>query len=45
MAVPSPLRRLFDYLPPADMVAVPRPGQRYWLPFGRTRCVGVLTNR
>ena len=41
-AVPSPLRRLFDYLPPAEMTAAPKPGQRYLLPFGRGRCVGIL---
>ena len=42
MAVPSPLRRLFDYLPPEEMHAPAQAGQRYLLPFGRGRCVGVL---
>ena len=42
IAVPSPLRRLFDYLPPAEMSAPAQPGQRYLLPFGRGRCVGML---
>ncbi len=41
IAVPSPLRRLFDYLPPAGCKK-PQPGQRYLIPFGRGRSVGVL---
>ena len=44
VAVPSPLRRLFDYLPPPDwdgMAAVP--GIRVEVPFGRRRLVGILT--
>ncbi len=41
VAIPSPLRRFFDYLPPAAQpdVAV---GCRVWVPFGRTRQVGVV---
>lgn len=43
LALPSPLRRLFDYLPPAG---VPRaslqPGMRLRVPFGRREVVGVL---
>ena len=42
IAIPSPLRRLFDYLPPAEMPGAAQVGQRYLLPFGRTRCVGIL---
>ncbi len=42
IAVPSPLRRLFDYLPPPQMSAPALPGQRFLLPFGRGRCVGIL---
>ncbi len=43
LALPSPLRRLFDYLAPAD---VPRsalqPGMRLRVPFGRREMIGVL---
>lgn len=51
VALPSPLRRFFDYLPPvstgsvaAGSVAVEDllPGQRLWVPFGRRELVGVL---
>ncbi|WP_210398172.1 primosomal protein N' [Motiliproteus sediminis] len=43
MALPSPLRRCFDYLPP-DGVAGEclRPGVRLRVPFGRREVVGVL---
>ncbi len=41
IAVPSPLRRLFDYLPPREAVTL-RPGQRFLVPFGRSRIVGIL---
>ena len=41
IAVPSPLRRLFDYLPPNNSQNY-MPGQRYLVPFGRGRAVGVL---
>ncbi len=43
IAIDTPLRRLFDYLPPADLKADPLlPGTRLWVPFGRRRIVGVL---
>jgi primosomal protein N' (replication factor Y) (superfamily II helicase) len=42
IAIPSPLRRLFDYLPPRDQLSVPVPGQRFLVPFGRGKMVGVL---
>ena len=44
MAVDTPLRRLFDYLPPAlpAGAAQPRPGMRVRVPFGRRRLVGVV---
>ncbi|HEY0633855.1 MAG TPA: primosomal protein N', partial [Gammaproteobacteria bacterium] len=42
IAVPSPLHRLFDYLPPLAAHPLPRPGQRVRVPFGRGECVGVL---
>jgi primosomal protein N' (replication factor Y) len=43
VAIDAPLRRLFDYLAPADAdPAALRPGVRLWVPFGRRRVVGVL---
>jgi primosomal protein N' (replication factor Y) (superfamily II helicase) len=46
VAVPSPLRRSFDYLPPASLspeqVAALRPGVRVLVPFGRREVTGVL---
>ncbi len=42
IAVPSPLRRLFDYRAPADCPHPPRPGQRYRVPFGRGSTIGIL---
>jgi primosomal protein N' (replication factor Y) len=39
VALDTPLRRLFDYLPPAAPVAV---GQRVRVPFGRQRLVGLV---
>ncbi|MFU8838341.1 MAG: primosomal protein N', partial [Thiohalomonadaceae bacterium] len=44
IAIPSPLRRLFDYLPPPQMSAPAIPGQRYLLPFGRSTTVGILVD-
>lgn len=41
IAVPSPLRRLFDYLPPHQGSHF-LPGQRFVIPFGRGRTVGIL---
>ncbi|SEK53766.1 replication restart DNA helicase PriA [Atopomonas hussainii] len=43
LALPSPLRRLFDYLPPLGCnPALLRPGVRLRVPFGRREVVGVL---
>src|SRR5690348_1968746 len=43
VAVPSPLYRDFDYLPPADTdPAALQPGVRLKVPFGRRELVGVL---
>lgn len=43
LALPSPLRRLFDYLPPQGVdTAILRPGMRLKVPFGRREVVGVL---
>jgi primosomal protein N' (replication factor Y) len=41
VAVPSPLRRLFDYLPPLDGPPPP-PGTRVRVPFGSGRKVGLV---
>ncbi|HEY5790274.1 MAG TPA: primosomal protein N', partial [Gammaproteobacteria bacterium] len=42
VALPVPLRRLFDYLPPAAGGALPAPGSRVLVPFGRRRLVGLV---
>ena len=42
VALDTPLRRLFDYLPPAypGALQLPAPGSRVRVPFGRQRLVG-----
>lgn len=43
LALPSPLRRLFDYrAPPGVPPALLQPGVRLRVPFGRREVVGVL---
>lgn len=42
VAVPSPLRRLFDYLPPSTSPEDVQPGARVRVPFGRRQVVGVV---
>ncbi|EAR61425.1 primosomal protein N' [Neptuniibacter caesariensis] len=43
LAIPSPLRRLFDYLPPEGIsVENLQPGIRVIAPFGRREVIGVL---
>ena len=42
VAVPSPLRRLFDYLPSENNTRTPRPGCRVKVPFGRRQVIGVV---
>ncbi|GAB6047876.1 primosomal protein N' [Methyloparacoccus murrellii] len=43
VAIPAPLHRLFDYLPPPDVPAERlKPGIRLELPFGHSRKVGML---
>jgi primosomal protein N' (replication factor Y) len=42
IAVPSPLHRLFDYLPPRNPHPAPLAGQRVRVPFGKGECVGIL---
>ncbi|MGC3981556.1 MAG: primosomal protein N' [Steroidobacteraceae bacterium] len=45
IALDTPLRRLFDYLPPAHCDTTQlQPGVRLWVPFGRRRLVGVLVS-
>jgi primosomal protein N' (replication factor Y) (superfamily II helicase) len=41
VALDTPLRRLFDYLPPRD-APLPEVGARVRVPFGRQRLVGVV---
>jgi primosomal protein N' (replication factor Y) len=42
IALDTPLRRVFDYLPPAQTRAAPPLGVRVLVPFGRQRLIGVL---
>ena len=42
IALDTPLRRLFDYLPPREPQATPMIGARVRVPFGRQRLVGVV---
>ncbi|GAB7530936.1 primosomal protein N' [Pseudomonas sp. 3A(2025)] len=43
LALPSPLRRLFDYLAPAGVTrAALQPGMRLRVPFGRREMIGIL---
>jgi primosomal protein N' (replication factor Y) len=44
VALDTPLRRIFDYLPPprSPPPATPRPGVRVSVPFGRQRLIGIL---
>ena len=46
LVIPTPLRRLFDYLPPAGMTATElaslQPGVRLRVPFGRREVTGYL---
>ena len=42
IALDTPLRRVFDYLPP-DLIRDPiRPGVRVRVPFGRRQIIGIL---
>jgi primosomal protein N' (replication factor Y) len=43
VALDTPLRRLFDYLPPPQGTVQPAVGARVRIPFGRQRRVGVIT--
>ncbi|TAL02732.1 MAG: primosomal protein N', partial [Porticoccaceae bacterium] len=42
IAVPSPLRRLFDYLPPATPGDTLKPGTRVRVPFGKRELTGLI---
>lgn len=42
IAVPSPLRRLFDYLPPENSSIEPIIGARVLVPFGKRLLMGVI---
>lgn len=42
IAVPVPLRRVFDYAVPDALVAVLHPGQRVRVPFARRELIGVV---
>jgi len=42
VALDTPLRRLFDYLPARESLHEARPGARVRVPFGRQRLVGVV---
>ena len=42
IALDTPLRRLFDYLPARDSTVKVEPGMRVRVPFGRQRLVGVV---
>ncbi len=44
IAVPSPLRRCFDYFPPQHCPRALYPGMRVRVPFGRRTVVGVLVD-
>ena len=42
VALDTPLRRLFDYLPPATPTLSPTVGVRVRVPFGRQRPIGLV---
>ncbi|WP_024461355.1 primosomal protein N' [Marinimicrobium sp. LS-A18] len=43
IALPTPLRRRFDYLPPEGVdTALLKPGQRVRVPFGNQRLIGLI---
>ena len=44
VAIPSPLHRTFDYLPPPDCEDEFTSGMRLRIPFGRTTKIGILLN-
>ena len=42
IAVPTPLRRSFHYLPPDELPADTKPGCRFQVPFGSKSLIGIL---
>jgi primosomal protein N' (replication factor Y) len=42
VALDTPLRRVFDYLPPAALESPPPAGVRVRVPFGRRQLIGIL---
>jgi primosomal protein N' (replication factor Y) len=42
VALDTPLRRLFDYLPPRESTSAIEPGMRVRVPFGRQSLIGVV---
>jgi primosomal protein N' (replication factor Y) (superfamily II helicase) len=44
IALDTPLRRVFDYLPTSDQSVPPPPGVRVSVPFGRRKLIGVLVS-
>ncbi len=42
VAIPTPLRRLFDYLPPSKSDIEPKPGVRVRVSFGRRQAIGII---
>jgi primosomal protein N' (replication factor Y) len=42
VGLPTPLRRLFDYLPPSGGDPAPAAGTRVRVPFGRQRLIGIV---
>jgi len=44
VAVQSPLRRLFDYLPPVDTDSALEPGVRVTVPFGKREVTGIVVS-
>ena len=44
IAIPSPLHRTFDYLPPSNCRNECASGVRLRIPFGRTTKIGILLN-
>jgi len=44
IAVQSPLRRLFDYLPPANARSTLAPGVRVTVPFGKREVTGIIVS-
>lgn len=42
VAIPSPLRHLFDYLPPEGNDITPLPGSRVLVPFGTRTLIGII---